>query len=1649
MSAVDERGRILMDQYFREIESIFPPNHSVYDYYLDGQKRDFELWERKVTSLQPTYDLGFQQIFVPTIDTTRTMFILSEYMMRGHQVLLTGNTGLGKTRMVQTLLKKLPNTHSSLQLNFSSATSSGATQRIIENSMQKRGKDKMGPLANKRLVIFIDDFNLPKKTSSESPFQPPLELIRMFMDYNGWYDRKKCSWQHVLDSQICGAMAPPGGGREIISQRIQSSFRLFNFAQPTDPQIIHIFQAILLHKFNSFESEIQTITGPLVNATLHLYKLVQIHFLPTPSKFYYLFNLRDITKVVQGLYGIQQVDVKSKKDLIRFWTHECMRSFSDRFINDQTNDETRFIQLIDKTLNKYFEIDWCHLMKKSIDQDLGPIYVDFANSKKHHEEVQDYDTLQRSLLEKLEDYNSESRLVPMNLVLFRDAMRHICRIYRVLQFERGNMILIGVGGSGRNSLAKLASYVAGIKFVTIEVTNQYRTLEFREDLKKMFHRCGIDNERTVFLFSDTQIKDEMFLEDVSNFLTSGEVPNIFQKDEVSNIIDEIRQCAVEEGYDDVPDILWNFFLERVRRNLHVILTMSPVGNSLRKRSMMFPSIINCTHINYFNEWPQNALQEVALKYLRDVGLCKNSNLSLYSKVSDSFASFHLSAIELSEKMKIEQKRFNYITPTNYLELVKGYLELLKEKQMELGSQQIKLTNGLDKLERGREQVETMSVELERKKLIVASSQQKCEDMLKVIILERKMAETQKIKVQAESLKIENEECECKEIASDAEADLAIALPALEKAMIEVEKLDKNSITEIKGYAKPPPAVEKVLSCVMTFLGKPIDWASAKKVLGETSFLSGLKSFDKANVKESILIKVKKFISSPTFAAEETSKISKAAGALCFWCHAIYTYAGVSREVAPKRARLKAAQESLKVKQDDLSRSQKALEDAIEEVEDLKRKYESSVDEKNMLKREAEDLEEKLIRAKKLINGLGGEYTRWQKSIIVFEKCISVLVGDVLLASAFLSYAGPFDILYREFLVQKWKNCVNKAELPVSGKFDFFQFLGKSTDIRAWNNQGLPTDVFSTENGVIVNRCRRWPLLVDPQGQANKWIKNMEGEQLVIVNLKMNDFLRLIEAAIINGLPVLLQEILEEIDPSLEPILTKSTIKVGNRFLIKVGDKEVDYNKKFRLYLSTKLSNPHFTPEISTKTTVINFAVKQQGLEDQLLGIVVNKERPKLESQKNELTLCIASNNKKLVELEDDILKKLAESKGSLLNNIELVQTLQDSKLTAEKVEIQLRTAKETESNINEARERYREAAVRASIAYLVLNDMSKVDPMYKYSLDSYIDLFEKSIQESRKGYINQNNEESAYERVQQINKYHTQCVYKWTCIGLFERHKLLFSLQLCFKIMKQENSLPQKEFNFFCHGGIAVDRAQQSENQFAWINDVMWDHFSELGKILPKDNFMANFYEDHLQWEKWYSSSKPEEANLPGIWEKELTSLQKMCIIRALRPDRTLFAATNFISNNIGTEFAESPQFDLLEIYNSSTPRTPLIFILSPGVDPTEQIQQLAMKAKINFLQVALGQGQGPIAIKAVKNALREGSWVFLSNCHLMLSWMMDLDKLVEEYCEQDDIHENYRLWLSSSPNPRFPMSLLQRGIKMTTEPPRGLVSSVNAILIH
>ncbi|CAD7941177.1 unnamed protein product [Amoebophrya sp. A25] len=1655
-ASATEKSRKQFDEAMRSVESrIMPSNQTVYEYYLNFEKHgELDLWEARLPQpfYRPPEGAPFHRILVPTVDTIRNGVIIRELTVNNFHYITTGMTGTGKTVALQAVIANDldEQTWTSLNINMSAQTSAAAVQEIIEGKVEKRIKNKFGPPGNKKMLLFVDDLNMPRKDTFGS--QPPLELLRQWMDYGHWYDLSKQTMRIILDMQLGAAMGPPGGGRAAISERFQSCCHLLNFANPADAQVKRIYMTLAQHKLHAFKDDVKNLAENLVGASIDLYGVMVDKMLPTPAKCHYLFNLRDVSKIFQGLYMAEPGLVQDKETIVRMWWHEASRAFGDRLISMADRDQ--FDQFGDSVMenrlsSRIGDVEMAPDGKKK--QKLIFAHIDMANTDAEnpdYTQISDRVALKQFANIKLDDYNEMMKKKPLSLVMFQDAIEHMCKILRVLKLPRGNALLVGVGGSGRHCQTRLACFVADYECFNIEIDKSYRHQSFRDDLKKIYDKTGVKRAPTCFLYSDTEIITESFLEDVSNILSSGEVPNLFANDELGTVLQACEKAAKAElGLRNVtPEQLYGFFIGCVRENLHVVFCMSPIGSGFRNYCRMYPSLVSCTTVNWFLTWPPEALTEVALKFLSEGEDPVDPKIA--EPLAIVFGLSHTAVIEASDRVLAEMKRNNYVTPTNYLELVSGYVKTLREKQAFVGGAADKLRNGLHKLSEARVQVEELAVELEVKSDIVARKQKECQELLIVITEKRMAADEQQKQVEEDSARIEKEAADTKVLAEDAQRDLAKAMPAMEAALDALAKLDKKSISEVKAYAKPPEMVMKTMNAVMTVMDKQANWASAKVELNDTRFLDKLKEFDKDHIPNTTLKKMDKYIKDPTFTPAQVAKVSLAAGALCQWVHAMNIYAAVAREVEPKRLKLRLAQTALEKKLEFLENAKRQLAEVQRTVQELKDLYENSTREKEEITQTAEDLKIKAERADKLVNGLAGEKIRWEESVKKLDIDIGNLYGDVAIAAAFLSYAGPFGAKYRDALVsEKWMAPVSEYEIPVTPGFNFVDFLADPAAVRTWNVQGLPTDGFSTENGILVTRGSRWALMIDPQNQGNKWIRKMEEPQgLKVFDPNTTGFMRTLERAIEFGTPCMMENVKEELDPSLEPVLAKQIINQGGSLSIKIGENTLDYNINFKFYLTTKLSNPHYTPEVSTKTTIVNFIVVVEGLTDQMLGIVVGKEEARLEKDRTELVVKVAMGKNRLVELENELLRLLSEAKGSLLDDLNLINTLQESKTISESVTEQLRVAVTTMAKIDAARENYRPCGLRAAILYFVLNDLVTVDPMYQFSLEAYEKLFVMSIERSADKGGGASNVE---DRIEILNAYHSLAVYKYACRGLFERHKLMLSLHIASKVLKSmEEDWNDTEYAFFLRGGQVMDRSTQPSNAAPeWITPAMWDNITELDTNVPAfSGFQRSLEQSLREWKKWFSMGEPEIESLPGEWDAKLGPLQKMVVVRCLRLDRVLPAISVFVSVKLDSKFVEPPPFDLATVYEESQADVPLLFVLTPGMDPTPLLIALANQRNFQWSTISLGQGQAPKATKLTLDAAKSGSWALLANCHLSASWLPGLEKLFEKVVE-DKPHPNFRLWLSSSPTKVFPIALLQKCIKMVTEPPKGLRANCNRLV--
>lgn len=300
-----------------------------------------------------------------------------------------------------------------------------------------------GAAPGKKLAIFVDDINMP--SVEEYGAQPPIELLRLFLDRKGMYQRADWSWIDVEDTTIIGCAAPPSGGRAVLTPRFTRRFNMFCLPEASAGTLATIFSSILKGFLGTgFAEKVRNLEEAAISSAIEIYTKIQEDLRPTPAKFHYLFNLRDVSKVIQGICMTKPVSIQSDDTFMRLFVNEAFRVFYDRLIND--DDRKWFKDLVVELLGRNFKMtpDRDELFASLRFGDL----LKLSSPVPYYEYIQDKTKLIKGLHESLEEYNM-SNSNKMNLVLFDDALEHVLRIARCLKQPRGHIMLIGVGGSGK------------------------------------------------------------------------------------------------------------------------------------------------------------------------------------------------------------------------------------------------------------------------------------------------------------------------------------------------------------------------------------------------------------------------------------------------------------------------------------------------------------------------------------------------------------------------------------------------------------------------------------------------------------------------------------------------------------------------------------------------------------------------------------------------------------------------------------------------------------------------------------------------------------------------------------------------------------------------------------------------------------------------------------------------------------------------------------------------------------------------------------------------------------------------------------------------------------------------------------------------
>eukprot|EP00003_Mantamonas_plastica_P000096 TRINITY_DN1008_c0_g2_i7.p1 TRINITY_DN1008_c0_g2~~TRINITY_DN1008_c0_g2_i7.p1 ORF type:complete len:3819 (+),score=1555.84 TRINITY_DN1008_c0_g2_i7:2346-13802(+) len=1672
-----EQKRIF-HQALMQVDNVDVPQSSsdeegtVFEYFVN-EGGEWQHWDARVPDWEYNPATDFRDIVVPTVDNVRMHYLIDLIWSQQKAVMLIGEPGSAKTVILNNFLDS-KRSHSMLTkvMNFSFTTTPSQFQNNMENSVEKRPmRHTWGPVGQSHMTVLVDDINMPRQNRWGD--QETNEIVRQLIEERGFRDKKDPGeWAAIQDVQFLAAMRHPGGGVNDIPARLKRHFAIFNCTMPEDASIDRINGLILEGFFSGergFNNIVQDTVTKLAVMTRRLWQNVKGEYLSKPDTFHYVFNLRDMSRVAEGLLNVTPEVVKSEDGLFSLWWHECCRVFQDRFTNEA--DIERFTQLGQDMLIQEFHMSSEQMNTVTSER----LWVDFMRKAELEEDEDEYDiqdpkiyepadsfvALQTRLLEFQGRYKSKT--FQLDLVFFDDAIRHLARISRILRTPGGNALLVGVGGSGKQSLTRLASFIAGAEVHTLHMTRTYNQTNLEEDIKELYLSAGLHNQQVVFIFTDNDVKEESFLETINNLLTSGDIPNLFARDEREAVITELGIWADKniDGFEQTPENVWQLFMNRVRNQLHLVLCMSPVGEQLRSRSQKFPGIVSGCTIDWFLSWQPEALIKVAEKYLDDFEV--ETSADTKTELVQHVALVHDMVNGVTKKYFDRFRRQVYVTPKSYLSFLDSFKNVYGTKHRQLSKLAQNMENGLAQLKQAEVKVTEMKGELKEQEAQLSVAQAEVQERLKEITKQTASATTAKQEVERDRDLLMEQAAKIDADKQEAEKSLASAKPALDRANEKLSKIKESEISPLRNMASPPVFLQRLLDAVMILYQAPglqkTVWEdgkdfiepskkAGKSMLSQSDFLKQLKGFKKEAINDETIELLQPYLRAESWTEKNANKASQAIGGVLYlWIDTMVLYQHVAKKVAPLTTAVEIAQRKLSHAMAKLHLAEEELADKQAHLDKIQAKYDQAVGRQRHFQDKADETRNNMNSATALIEGLGGERDRWQEQGKEFKAQIVRLVGDSALGSAFMSYAGPFNQDFRALLVESLLEDLTVRDIPKTDTLNVSTFLVTQNEVDTWLIEGLPNDEHSTQNAIVATASSRFPLIIDPQGQAKNWIKNREGKDLVVTDLDDKQFKHKIETALRTGSPVLIEDVGNELDPILDPVLEKNYIAYGRgKKKVQFGDTDVEVIDGFKLYITSNLSNPTYSPEVSAKCSVIDFAVVMKGLEDQLLSVVINIEKADLEKQRKALKKNVNENKKELLRLEKQLLETLSES-DDLLGDPKLIKALQEAKSKSELIEETLANAEKMQADIDELREEYRPVATRGSILYFLIAEMSQVNPMYQTSLEQFLLLFNKSIDRAERNPFTE-------KRVNFIINELTRFVFTFISRGLYKLDKQVFSLQLALKIdmnVQPEPNVTAQEYDILIKGGNALDINSVKKRPYQWIPETSWLNLVKLSELPQFQQILQHVIQHETSWNRWFTSEMPETEELPDGYEDKLGAFHRMLLVRCFTPDRTMLAAVDYIADSLDEFYTETVSASLSGVLEDTDERTPVIALLSAGADPSDKIHAQARKMKLPaVLYTSMGSKQDEKARHQIKHAQQNGGWVLLQNCHLGLDFVnKEVEGLIQD---TEHVHKTFRLFMTTDPVHRvvdpehpdrepemFSINVLQMSIKMTDEPPEGL----------
>eukprot|EP00915_Cephaloidophora_sp_WS-2016_P003568 GHVH01004823.1.p1 GENE.GHVH01004823.1~~GHVH01004823.1.p1 ORF type:complete len:3130 (+),score=435.75 GHVH01004823.1:30-9392(+) len=1712
--SIDLKGRIKFAEEIANIASAFDvpipsdlsSDNTLLEFGVEQMTGDWFYWKDKLESAEVDSSAATAaQTVVETVDTTRHQAALQPWLKSRMPFILCGPPGSGKTMTLLSMLKGMPD-YDIASLNFSSGTTPEMLLKTFdlycEYVKTAEGFTMRPSTPGKFLIVFMDECNLPEPDAYGT--QRAIAFVRQIVEQNGFWrpdNNNHWTWTNLERVQFAGACNPPwDAGRHPMTPRFLRHAPIVFVDFPGPQSLRQIYGTFNKSLFLKSHQALAKHADALTNAQVEFYHRFQDNF-TVDMQPHYIYSPRELTRWKFALFeALPQQDASMDVcGFVRLVIHEGLRIWSDRLVDKESQE------LTDNMINEIF-MD--HFGASGLTQEALKRPLIFSPIISGVYEEVDVADMSRHAESRLVAFNEE--ISSVKLVFFEDAIKHIARIDRVLRQPLGHLLLVGASGSGKTILSKYVSWMNGLEVFQVRAGQHYDITAFEDDLRTVMKRAGVKGERITFIFDESNVLGPAFLERMNALLAAGEVPGLYEGEEFSSLISECRASYKDEALGDDNDVFAMFTI-KVQRNLHIIFTMNPMNPDFSGRQATSPALFNRCVIDWFGDWSDAALLEVAKVFCCDSlptfqvdwfddadlnKLASSSEESVQTKATDTMlditsnliVDIHCSVDFEHKRLSRMGKKSSFMTPRDFLDFIEHIIRCFERKRTEASGIRLHLETGCTKLIQTQEEVSGMQSTLATKSAELNVLNEQAEEQMKKMLEGQTEAEKSKTTAQRLTTELAEKTLIIEEKKAQVTEELSSVQPMLDKARNAVNEVDPKFVKEVSVLNNPPASVKLCVEAVVTLLvnsgGRAVPWPECQREM-KKDFLNRIIQFDSKGISDATVEKLNGLVDSEKgWDVEKINRASKAAGPLAHWAESIVMYQFIQQKCAPLQNQVDTLEAELVNNQKELERNKLVVEEMSEKLVQYKKEYSVLIADVERIKASMSDTEGKVNRSVALLKNLEAEQTRWLESVEDIHLSTLTCLGDCLKAAAVCTYYGFFEYTERLKLMEVWGPLISSTAIRVKEDLIVTEYLSTPNDRFEWEKQGLASDDLFFQNAVILQEKLRYPLIIDPTGQAVDWVvKNCEARGSRVVQTSYADpkFMKHLETSLRFGTTMIVRDV-DKMNPLLNNVLNKETYRSSGRVMLSVGDLEVDFNPDFDLVLCTRDSSTKFSPDLASRVTFLNFTITTGSLKNQCLKSILVTERPDVHEKMQGLIKQQGEFDFQIRQMERELLDLLNKT-NNILEDTTVLSALEEMQSKTLQMKEDKKTNLDILTELTDVSQVYAPLSTVLSRLYFTLQNMNEIDSFYEYDLLTFERLISLTLnnKERFKGL----SESDYLGRLRQLEDLFFYSIFRMIAIGMKQTHVLAIRL-IMFRIVMEGRvgrNIESNEWSYLMMG-ISNLSSASPEVEAKWDQKLaslkldvslkaetskevatVVSAFPNLGAecLFGSDVFLSSFLTDDAPeslvtddlLERIIAESKQA---INDVSSDEATAeisvnvtklIYKGIIIRCLRPDRLspyvtdVFMALFYNPLNLPgsltrTEAASLSTSEFLWYAQELLrPKQPFIMMTSPGNDASGIVLRAADMAKKKIIGFSMGAQEGfSVASTALDSALVKGDWVLLKNVHLCPSWLLGVEKKISG---AEKVHNDFRLFLLMEPNIRTPTNILRVSFKTQFEPPYGI----------